>query len=90
MLKLAVASIVPITTSIQLLPQLLKTYETKSVKDLSLYTLLLILLNNLLWLFHGLFIYDYSRIISGIVSLIINLILFAFYIYYSNFTKYNN
>jgi MtN3 and saliva related transmembrane protein len=90
MLKLAVASIVPITTSIQLLPQLLKTYETKSVKDLSLYTLLLILLNNLLWLFHGLFIYDYSLIISGIVSLIINLILFAFYIYYSNFTKYNN
>lgn len=84
MLKLAVASIVPITTSIQLLPQLLKTYETKSVKDLSLYTLLLILLNNLLWLFHGLFIYDYSLIISGIVSLIINLILFGFYIYYSN------
>ena len=90
MIPFIIAILAPIANSIQLFPQLYKTYITKSVKDLSLYTLLLILLNNLLWLFHGLFIYDYSLIISGIVSLIINLILFAFYIYYSNFTKYNN
>lgn len=89
-LKFIVATIIPITNSIQLLPQLYKTYETKSVKDLSFYSLLLILVNNLLWLLHGYFIFDFTLIISGIISLIINVILFVFYLYYSNFIKYNN
>ena len=90
LLKLGIATLVPITNSIQLLPQLYKTYQTKSVKDLSFYTLVLILVNNILWLLHGYFIFDYSLIISGLISITINAILFAFYIYYSNYNKYNN
>lgn len=82
-LRYTIATIVPITTSIQLLPQLFKTYKTKSVEDLSLYTLLLILINNLLWLIHGYFIFDYSLIMSGIFSLIINTALLIFYILYN-------
>jgi MtN3 and saliva related transmembrane protein len=88
-LKLAVATIVPITNSIQLLPQLVKTYETKSVKDLSLYSVLLILVNNVLWFLHGYFIYDFSLIISGLISIIVNIILFIFYIYYSKINSKN-
>jgi MtN3 and saliva related transmembrane protein len=84
-LRYTIATIVPITTSIQLLPQLYKTYQTKSVDDLSLYTLLLILINNLLWLIHGYFIFDYSLILSGIFSLIINTTLFIFYMIYSKY-----
>jgi MtN3 and saliva related transmembrane protein len=84
-LRYTIATIVPITTSIQLLPQLFKTYKTKSVEDLSLYTLLLILINNLLWLIHGYFIFDYSLIMSGIFSLIINTALLIFYIIYSTY-----
>lgn len=85
-LKLGIATVVPITNSLQLLPQLYKTYNTKSVKDLSLYSLLLILINNVLWLLHGYFIFDYSLIVSGIITVTINLILFILYLEY---TKYN-
>jgi MtN3 and saliva related transmembrane protein len=81
-LKFTIATIVPITSSIQLLPQLYKSYQTKSVDDLSPYSLLLILFNNILWLFHGYFIFDYSLIISASLSLCINTILFIFYILY--------
>lgn len=83
-LRLTVAMIVPITTSIQLLPQLIKTYKTKSVKDLSFYTILLILFNNILWTIHGYFIFDYSLILSGILSIIINTILIMLYFVYKN------
>lgn len=85
-LKIVVATLVPIINSIQLLPQLYKTYETKSVKDISFYTIFLMLMNNVLWLLHGYFIFDYSLIVSGLISVLINIILFAFFIYYS---KYN-
>lgn len=84
-LRLTVATIVPITTSIQLLPQLLKTYKTKSVEDLSFYTILFVFINNILWTIHGYFIGDCSLKISGILSLIIISILLILYcIYYKN------
>ena len=89
MMKLSIATIVPITTSIQLLPQLYKTYTTKSVNDLSPYTLVLFLMNNVLWLLHGYYIFDYSLIISGSISIVINSILFIFYLIYSNDNEQN-
>lgn len=81
-LKLTIATIIPITSLIQLLPQLYKSYKTKSVDDLSPYSLLLILFNNMLWLFHGYFIFDYTLIISALLSFCINTVLFIFYILY--------
>jgi MtN3 and saliva related transmembrane protein len=85
-LRLTIATIAPIITSIQLFPQLYKTYNTKSVDDLSLYTLILIMINNLLWLIHGYFIFDYSLIMSGIFGLIVNTILLFFYNIYSGYS----
>ena len=82
MLPFIIATLAPIVNSIQLFPQLYKTYITKSVKDLSLYSLSLILITNVLWLLHGYFILDISLIVAGTVSMIINvalLILFFFY-----------
>jgi MtN3 and saliva related transmembrane protein len=84
-LRISIATIVPITTSIQLLPQLYKTYQTKSVEDLSVYTLILFVINNCLWLIHGYFIFDYSLIISGMLSLIINTMLIILYMIYSTY-----
>jgi MtN3 and saliva related transmembrane protein len=81
-LPFIVATLAPIVNSIQLLPQTYKTYTTKSVKDLSLHSLSLILLTNLLWLLHGYFIYDISLIAAGMVSMIINMALFIFYFLY--------
>jgi len=75
-----VATLAPIINCIQLVPQLYKTYITKSVKDLSLYSLLLILTTNLLWLLHGYFIFDTSLIVAGIISISININLLIIYL----------
>ena len=82
MIPFIIAIFAPIVNSIQLFPQLYKTYTTKSVKDLSLYSLLLILLTNLLWLLHGYFIFDISLIAAGTVSMIINVALLILYFLY--------
>ena len=82
MLPSLVAILAPIISCIQLFPQLYKTYKTKSVKDISFYSLLFILIANLLWLLHGYFIADYSLLISSIISMLINTTLFSLYIIY--------
>jgi uncharacterized protein with PQ loop repeat len=82
MIPFIVATTAPIINSIQLFPQLYKTYITKSVKDLSCYSLLLILTSNLLWLLHGYFIFDTSLIIAGVFSMTINITLLTLYFLY--------
>ena len=82
MLPSLVAILAPIISCIQLFPQLYKTYKTKSVKDISFYSLLLILITNLLWLLHGYFIADFSLLISSTISMLINMTLFSLYIIY--------
>ena len=78
----AVAVLAPTVNCIQLLPQLYKTYTTKSVEDLSLQTILLMLLTNILWFTHGLFIRDPALLFSGSVSLFINAALLVLYMLY--------
>ena len=82
MLPVVVATLVPIINCVQLIPQLYKTYTTKSVKDLSYYSLILILTTNVLWLTHGYFILDVSLIVGGIVSMMINIALLVFFLLY--------
>ena len=82
MLPLTIATLAPIVNSIQLFPQLYKTYTTKSVNDLSFYSLSLILITNLLWLLHGYFINDISLILAGLVSMIINITLLTLFVIY--------
>jgi MtN3 and saliva related transmembrane protein len=82
MLPLVVATLAPLINCIQLLPQLYKTYKTKNVKDLSFYSLLLIVTTNLLWLTHGYFIFDMSLIVAGIISMIVNVSLLLLYLTY--------
>ena len=84
MLPFIVAILAPLISSIQLFPQLYKTYTTKSVKDLSFYFLILFLISNILWILHGYFIFDISLIVAGIVSILINIILLKLYFLYRN------
>lgn len=79
----AVAVAAPLVNCVQLIPQLYKTFITRSVADLSLYSLLLILVTNLLWFAHGLFIKDTSLLLSGFVSLLVNGTLLALYFLYA-------
>lgn len=82
MIPLIVATLAPLVNCIQLFPQLYKTYITKSVNDLSLYSLLLILITNILWLLHGYFIRDNSLIVAGIISMTVNISLLTLYFLY--------
>ena len=82
MIPIIIATLAPIVKSIQLFPQLYKMYITKSVKDLSFFSLLLILINNLLWLLHGYFIIDISLIAAGLVSIVINVAILTLYFIY--------
>ena len=87
-IPILIAILAPIINSIQLFPQLHKTYTTKSVKDLSFVSLLLLLTTNILWLLHGYFIFDVSLLVAGIVSLCINLALIFLYLRYNNYLRY--
>lgn len=75
--------ITPILNCLQLLPQLIKTYRTKKVDDLSMASLILILSTNLLWFIYGGIISNIPLIASSVISLFINSMLFGLYIYYS-------
>jgi MtN3 and saliva related transmembrane protein len=78
---LIVATLAPIVNSVQLAPQLYKTYITKSSKDLSIYSLSLILATNLLWILHGYFIMDTSLLVASLIGFVINISLVFLVIY---------
>lgn len=81
-LPIIVATMAPILNCIQIVPQLYKTFESKSVRDLSIYSLLLILFTNILWTLHGYFIMDYSLIVAGFISMFVNIsLLILFFLY---------
>jgi uncharacterized protein with PQ loop repeat len=82
MIPIIIAILATIVNSIQLFPQLYKTYITKSVKDISFFSLSLILINNLLWLLHGYFIIDISLMVACLISMIVNVALLILYSIY--------
>jgi MtN3 and saliva related transmembrane protein len=77
-----VSILAPIVNCIQMFPQVYKTYRTKHVKDLSFYSIGLVLLTSILWLLHGYFIQDTSLIAAGVISVIVNVsLLYLFFKY---------
>ncbi len=81
LISLIVATLAPIINSVQLVPQLYKTYTTKSSKDLSIYSLSLILATNLLWLLHGYFIMDTALLVASAIAFTINVSLIGLVVY---------
>jgi len=79
MIPWIVSTFAPIIGAMMLIPQVYHTYKTKRVKDLSLTTLLLLFLSNLLWFLHGYFIKDTSLIVSGVVNTILVCMLLGLY-----------
>lgn len=78
-LPIIVSILAPILTFSQLIPQLYKTYQTKRVKDVSVHTIFIIFLSNVLWFIHGLYIQDITLIFSGIISSIISFFMLVLY-----------
>lgn len=71
-----------VLTGASLLPQLIKTIREKKSQDIS-FTMLLVLFGGVgLWIWYGFLIRDWIIIISNGVSVLLNLSIFAFSVYY--------
>ena len=78
-----VAFLAPLINTVEMLPQLYKTYYMKEVKDLSLMTIIFMLTANLLWLLHGYYIGDFAVGVSALFSTIVNGSLLFLYMSYA-------
>jgi len=58
-------------TTISFLPQAIKTWKSKSAKDISLTMFLSFCIGVILWIIYGLFIMDIPVIVTNIVTLIL-------------------
>lgn len=70
-LGLAAATI----TTISFLPQMFKTWRTKSAKDVSLVTLITFISGVFLWLVYGIYLQSLPIILANAITLIFNLII---------------
>lgn len=66
-----------IVSSVTFLPQVIKIWQTKSAKDLSMMTLFFLILNVSLWLTYGLLKTDFPLIITN--SIVLTMILIMVY-----------
>lgn len=62
--------------SIQTIPQVYKSYTTKNTKDLSYYSIGLMILSGVLWLFYGWFEQDIPILLSATPYFLFNVMLF--------------
>ncbi len=65
-------------TTISFLPQVIKTWQTRSAKDLSLVMFSVFCLGTLLWLTYGILIESSPIIIANAVTLVLSSILLFF------------
>ena len=69
-------------TSITFLPQVIKIWQTKSAKDLSIMMLLLLMLGVVLWLIYGLVVMSAAIIYTNSMVLAMSLIMLYFKLRY--------
>jgi MtN3 and saliva related transmembrane protein len=69
-------------TSVTFLPQVIKIWQTKSAKDLSLMMLLLLMLGVVLWLIYGLVVMSAAIIYTNSMVLAMSLIMLFFKLRY--------
>ncbi|MDZ8090099.1 MAG: SemiSWEET transporter [Nostoc sp. DedQUE12b] len=62
-------------TTISFLPQMFKTWQTKSAKDVSLVTLITFISGVFLWLIYGIYLQSLPIILANAITLIFNLII---------------
>ncbi|MFN6479292.1 SemiSWEET transporter [Nostoc sp. DedQUE07] len=62
-------------TTISFLPQMFKTWQTKSAKDVSLVTLITFISGVFLWLIYGIYLQSLPIILANAITLVFNLII---------------
>ncbi|AFZ28939.1 hypothetical protein Glo7428_0335 [Gloeocapsa sp. PCC 7428] len=69
-------------TTIAFLPQLFKTWQSKSAKDVSLGMLMIFSTGVFLWLIYGIYLQALPIILANLITLIFNLIILGLKIRY--------
>ncbi len=69
-------------TTTAFLPQVLKIWQSKSTKDLSLPMLLTFIAGITMWLIYGLFLHSTPIIVANIITLALNLVILQFKLRY--------
>ena len=69
-------------TTLAFLPQLIKTWQSKSAKDVSLEMLITFCIGVFLWLVYGIYIQSSPVIVANLLTLIFNLIILSLKIKY--------
>ena len=72
-----------ILTTAAFLPQLIKTLKTKQAHDVSLTTLIMFIIGVLSWIVYGYKISSTPILIANLITLILNLLILIFKIYFS-------
>ena len=71
-----------ICTTIAVTPQLIKTFKTKEVKDISLPMFLVLTSGLLMWTIYGVIKWDLPIILTNGVSFLLNCVMIVFYFKY--------
>ena len=70
------------------LPQLYKTFKTKKIEDIAVYTWILFVSSNTLWLLYGIFTHDVMVIIVNLFNIAKNSLMLLMIYLYSSRGKY--
>lgn len=65
-------------TSITFLPQVYKSWQSKSIGDLSIWMILIVISSTLVWLIYGMAINSGPVILANLIVLVLSLVLFYF------------
>ncbi len=69
------------------LPQVIKTYKSKSTKDVSLAMFAIAAVGTLLWLIYGILIDSFSIIFTNVIVLILSIVMLYLKLTYSKFQE---
>jgi MtN3 and saliva related transmembrane protein len=78
----AIGMVAGALTTLAYLPQVVKTWKSKSTKDISVSTFVSLFLGLLMWVFYGVSIHSMPVIVANIVSLALVLVVLIFKIRY--------
>ena len=76
-------------TTVAFLPQLYKTWKTKSADDVSLIMLILFITGLICWIIYGLKINSMPILVANVITFIFNFSILILKINYSNFKEKN-
>jgi len=66
------------------LPQVIKTYKSKSAKDVSLFMFIIAAVSTFLWLIYGLLIDSFSLIFTNAIVVVLSLVMLLLKLKYRN------